>query len=185
MSASQTSDEELPPTTDDQQQDAQTAPEPDEAAQLKDQLLRAMAETENTRRRLQKEIEEAKAYGMVNFAREMLAVADNLGRALQAAQESGKQSEAFKSLVQGVEATQRQLTAAFEKFSVKKMESLGKPFDPNFHQVMTENEDPSKPAGMIIAVLQDGYMIKDRLLREAMVAVAKGGPPKTKVDTSA
>jgi molecular chaperone GrpE len=156
-----------------------------EINKLKDQILRAMAETENTRRRMKKEIEDAQKFAVGNFAKEMLVVADNFTRALEALPQDGGGNEMLKNLIAGVQATQRQLQATFEKFGIRKMDAMGQPFDPHFHQVMMEAEDPSKPAGMIVQVLQAGYMIHDRLLREAMVVVAKGGPAVHKVDTSA
>lgn len=183
-----------PSVTENGEQQADTSAKAAEAAldeaqneigKLKDQILRAMAETENTRRRMKKEIEDAQKYAVGNFAKEMLVVADNFRRALDAVPHDGAGGETLKNLIAGVEATERQLLAAFEKFGIKKIDPMGKPFDPHFHQVMMEAEDPSKPAGMIVQVLQAGYMIHDRLLREAMVVVAKGGPVPHKVDTSA
>ena len=156
-----------------------------EIGKLKDQILRAMAETENTRRRMKKEIEDAQKYAVGSFAKEMLSVADNFRRALEAVPQDGAGGETLKNLVTGVEATERQLLAAFERFGIKKINPMGEAFDPNYHQVMMEIEDASKPAGMVVQVLQEGYMIHDRLLREAMVAVAKGGPTAHKVDTQA
>lgn len=152
---------------------------------LKDQILRAMAETENTRRRMKKENEDAQKYAMASFAKEMLVVADNFRRALEAIPRDDASSETMKNLIAGVEATERQLLASFEKFGIKKISPLGQLFDPNYHQVMMEQEDLGKPAGTVLHVLQDGYMIHDRLLREAMVVVAKGGAPARKVDTQA
>lgn len=156
-----------------------------EMGKLKDQILRAMAETENTRRRMKKETEDAQKYAVSSFAKEMLNVADNFRRALDAVPKDGADNDTLRNLVTGVEMTERQLLAAFEKFGIKKLDPIGQAFDPHFHQVMMEQEDPSKPAGMIVQVLQCGYMIHDRLLREAMVVVAKGGPAAHKVDTSA
>ncbi|NTU77241.1 MAG: nucleotide exchange factor GrpE [Alphaproteobacteria bacterium] len=157
----------------------------DEAAKLKDQLLRAMAETENTRRRMSKELDDTRKYAVSQFAKEMLTVADNFRRALEAVPKEGADGEALKTLITGVEAIERQLLANFERFGIKPINPLGQPFDPHFHRVMLEQEDPSKPAGTIVQVLQTGYMIHDRLLREAMVTVAKGGPTVHKVDTEA
>ncbi len=156
-----------------------------EIGALKDQILRAMAETENTRRRMKKEIEDSQKYAMAGFAKEMLTVADNFRRALDAVPKDKAEDETLKTLIAGVEATERQLLAAFERFGIKKIDAMGQPFDPHLHQVMMEAEDPSKPAGMIVQVLQEGYRIQDRLLREAMVVVAKGGPAVHKIDTSA
>ncbi len=155
----------------------------EEAQKLKDQLLRAMAETENTRRRMQKEIAEAQKYAMSAFAGEMAIVADNFSRALAARpkDEDGR----FAGFIEGVEAIERQILATFEKFGIKKIDPLGQPFDPHLHRVMMEQEDLSKPAGTILQVFQPGYSIHDRLLREAQVVVSKGGPAAHKVDTSA
>ncbi len=161
-----------------------------EITQLKDQTLRALAEAENTRRRMQKEVEDTRKYATTNFAKEMLVVADNFQRALAAVPPDAVQNEALKNLMTGIEATERQLLASFERFGIKKIDPLGQMFDPNFHRVMMELDDPEQPAGTVIQVLQPGYMIQDRLLREALVGVAKGGPaavgPKAvKVDKSA
>jgi len=156
-----------------------------EIGKLKDQILRAMAETENTRRRMKKETEDAQKYAVGSFAKEMLNVADNFRRALDAVPKDSADNDTLRNLVTGVEMTERQLLAAFEKFGIKKLDPMGQAFDPHFHQVMMEQEDLSKPAGMIVQVLQCGYMIHDRLLREAMVVVSKGGPAAHKVDTSA
>ena len=153
----------------------------EQIAALKDQLLRAVAETENTRRRAQKEKEDTAKFAVERFAKEMLNVADNFERALQSLPKDTS-DPAVKNMVVGIEATGRQLQATFDRFNIKKMEPMGKTFDPHFHSAMSEIEDPSKPAGTIVQILQAGYTIHDRLLREAMVAVSKGGP--NKVDTS-
>ncbi len=156
-----------------------------EIATLKDQLLRALAEAENTRRRAAKEREDTAKYAITNFAKEMLNVADNFVRALEA---TPKDSEdpAVKNLVAGIDATERQLQAILERFGIRKIEPLGQIFDPNFHRAMLEIDDPSNPTGTVVQVLQPGYVIHDRLLREALVAVAKGGAQiAPKVDTSA
>lgn len=147
-----------------------------EVASLKDQLLRAMAETENTRRRAQREREDTARYAVSAFAKDMLPVADNLRRALDAVpEELREKDELVKSLAVGVEATERQLLAGFDRHGIKKMEPTGASFDPNYHQVMFEIEGTGKPAGTIVQVLQSGYTIHNRLLREAMVGVAKRG----------
>ena len=158
-----------------------------EIADLKDKVLRAMAETENTRRRLQKEIDDTRKYAVSNFAKEMLIVADNFRRALEAIPKDNGNNEALKHLAMGVEATERQLLATFERFGIKKIDPLGQMFDPHFHRVMMEMENTDQPAGTVVQVIQAGYMIQDRLLREALVAVAKDGPAVTahKVDTEA
>lgn len=147
-----------------------------EAAQFKDQLLRAMAETENTRRRAQRERDDAQKYGITNFAREMLSVADNLRRALDAIPaETLAADETLKTLYDGISATERQLEAAFAKQDIKRVWPEGERFDSNQHQAMFEVPGTDKPAGTVVQVLQAGYMIHDRLLRPALVGVAKGG----------
>ena len=147
-----------------------------EVASLKDQLLRAMAETENTRRRAQRDREDASKFAVSSFAKELVSVADNLRRALEAVPAEGReQDEMLKGLAVGVEATERQLFAAFDRAGIKKLDPAGEPFDPNFHQVMFEIENTGKAAGTVVQVLQPGYTIHGRLLREAMVGVAKGG----------
>lgn len=148
-----------------------------EAARLKDQLLRALAETENVRRRGQREREDAQRYAAANFARDMLAVADNLGRALQHIPAEQLDSDpALKTLYDGVAATERQLLSAFERHNIRRVEPLGEKFDSNLHQAMFEVPGTGQPAGTIVQVLQPGYMMHDRLLRAAMVGVAKAEP---------
>lgn len=140
-------------------------------AKLKDDYLRAYAELENTKRRCAVEIEKNSKYAVGSFAKEILSVADNLHRALAAAEElSGSECEQLKK---GVELTESELSKVLAKFGVTKMEPMGKVFDPAFHQVVQEIEDKSKPAGTVVAELQTGYMINDRILREAMVIVSK------------
>jgi molecular chaperone GrpE len=164
-----------------------------EAAQMKDQALRAMAEAENTRKRAQRDRDDAQKYGITNFAREMLTVADNLRRALEAIPaETLQNDEALKNLYDGVAATERQLEAALGKQQIQRIWPEGERFDSNFHQAMFEVPDSGKPAGTVVQVLQAGYKIHDRLLRPALVGVAKGGPaaandaaPGGNVDTTA
>ena len=144
-----------------------------ENAKLKDAYLRACAETENTKKRCQQEIEKNAKFALSSFAKELLSVADNLHRAITSIKEAD--GEKCKSLLQGVIMTQKELTKVFEKFGIRKIESLDKVFDPNFEQVVQEVDDPSKPAGTVIAELQSAYLINDRILREAMVVVTKGG----------
>jgi molecular chaperone GrpE len=146
-------------------------------AEIKNESLRYLADAENTRRRAAKEKEDTVKYAVTKFAREILDVADNLQRALQAAQaDKTDASPAIKNLMTGVEATERQLISALERAGIRKIDPLGKMFDPNLHQVMMEVEAADKPPGTILQVMQPGYTIHDRLLREAMVTVAKGGP---------
>lgn len=147
-----------------------------EAAEYRDKALRAVAELENYRRRADKERDDVAKYAISNFAREMLPVADNLRRALDAQPPAaGEVAAPLKAFVAGVELTERELLAAFERFGLKKIDPLGEPFDHNFHQAMFEIEDPSKPSGIVVQVMQSGYLLKDRLLRPALVAVSKGG----------
>ena len=153
-------------------------------ASLKDQVLRALADAENTRRRSQKEIEDSRKYAVTNFARDMLSVADNFSRALDATPKDTDDA-ALKNLLTGIEATHRQLMATLDRFGIKQMEPVGQPFDPNFHRVMMEIESTDQAPGTVVQVLQPGYVIQDRLLREALVAVAKGGESSPKVNTSA
>jgi len=156
-----------------------------DVAALKDQLLRALAETENVRRRAEREREDTAKYAIGRFAKELLAVADNLRRAVESvSDEARQQNDQVNNLLIGVEATERQLTAAFERGGIQKMEPLDQIFDPNYHQVVMELENTGKPPGTVVQVLQPGYTIQGRLLREAMVAVSKGGEAP-KVDTSA
>ena len=144
---------------------------------MKDQLLRAVAETENTRRRLTRERDETAKYAASTFAKEMLDVADNLHRALAAIPaETLAQDEALKSLHDGVSATERQLDAAFTRQLIKRIWPEGEKFDSNLHQAMFEVPGTSHPAGTVVQVLQAGYTMYDRLLRPALVGVAKGDP---------
>jgi molecular chaperone GrpE len=148
------------------------------AAEYKDKLLRVLAEMENLRKRTDREIADARAYGISNFARDILAVADSMDRALGAldADLQKKADAATKALLDGVELTERELLKVLEKHGVKKFEPLGEKFDPNLHQAMYEVPDPSRPAGTVAQVVQPGYLIGERILRPALVGVAKGGP---------
>lgn len=145
----------------------------EENQKLKDSFLRAYAEAENTKKRCQQEIEKNSKYAISSFAKELLGVADNLQRALSSVDDETKtKCEAF---IKGVELTQNELSKVFGKFGIKKLDSLNKVFDPNFERVVQEVEDKEKPAGTIIAELQSGYTLNDRILREAMVVVTKSG----------
>lgn len=144
---------------------------------LKDKLLRALAETENVRRRGQRDREEASKYAISGFAREMVVVADNLRRALEhVAPDARQKDELLESLAAGVEMTERAMLAAFERFGIRPVESLGQKFDHNLHEAMFEVEDPSQPAGTVVHEMEKGYVLDDRLLRPARVGVSKGGP---------
>jgi molecular chaperone GrpE len=149
-----------------------------ESADYKDKLLRTLADMENLRRRTEREVADARAYGISNFARDIVAVADNMARAMGAldAELREKADAGIKALLDGVELTERELLKVLEKHGVKKFEPLGEKFDPNLHQAMFELPDPSRPAGSVAQVIQPGYMIGERVLRPALVAVAKGGP---------
>jgi molecular chaperone GrpE len=150
-----------------------------EAAEYKDKLLRTLAEMENLRKRTEREVADARLYGIASFAREVLAVADNMHRALAAiGPELREHVDAkVKSLIEGVELTERELMKALEKSGVKKFSPLAEKFDPNVHQAMYELESAEVPPGHVAQVIQAGYMIGERVLRPALVAVAKA--PKT------
>lgn len=149
-----------------------------EIATLKDKFLRAFAEAENVRRRADKEIADAKVYGIANFARDMLTVADDLSRALSAVDDETKDKAEgpVKALLEGIEITERGLAQALEKHKVRRIEPRGEKFDPNLHQAMFEVPDPSVPNGTVVQVVQAGYVIGDRVLRPAMVGISRGGP---------
>ncbi len=146
-----------------------------ENAELKDKVLRLAAEMDNLRKRLEREKEEAVKYAAAQFARDMLSVADNLTRALQAVPEEKRQSgDSFlKSLVEGVEMTLRELLNTFERHNIRKIESHGQKFDPNYHEAMFEVTDTDAETGTIVQVIQEGYTHHDRVLRPAMVGVAR------------
>lgn len=157
-----------------------------EVAEYKDKALRAVAEMENYRRRADKEREDVAKYAITNFAREMLPVADNLRRALDSQPKAeGDVVPQLKAFVSGVELTERELLAVFERFGIKQVSPLGQPFDHNFHQAMFELEDLSQPPGIVVQVMQPGYVLKDRLLRPALVAVSKGGAARPATDQAA
>jgi molecular chaperone GrpE len=149
-----------------------------EAADFRDRLLRSLAEMENLRRRTEKQIADERVYGIASFARDILGVADNMRRALDAVTPELRATadSGVKALIEGVELTERELLKVLEKHGVKKLEPLGAKFDPNVHQAMYEVPDPSVPAGTVAQVVQAGYTIGDRVLRPALVAVTKGGP---------
>ncbi|HXP30240.1 MAG TPA: nucleotide exchange factor GrpE [Stellaceae bacterium] len=143
-------------------------------AETKDRLLRALAETENVRRRAQREAADAARYAAANFAKDLLSVADNLRRALASVPEGEAQDELTRNLLAGVAATERELLAAFERHGLKRIDpALGDRFDHNLHQAMFEVESPDQAPGSIAQVLQPGYVLHDRLLRPALVGVAK------------
>src|SRR4249919_2005720 len=185
------SDSDIRPPTDDDagptvQPDPVAAPKPStsldrELADTKDRLLRTLADMDNMRKRTEREIADARVYGISTFARDILGVADNMHRAMQALDDElrAKADEATKALLEGVELTERELMNVLEKHGVTRVEPLGQKFDPNRHQAMYEIEDASVPSGSVIQVMQAGYLIGERVLRPALVAVSKGGgkPP--------
>jgi molecular chaperone GrpE len=149
-----------------------------ELVDAKDRTLRTLAEMENLRKRTTREIADARSYGITAFARDVLDIADNLQRALDAvpAEAKANADPGLKALIEGVELTERSLLNTLEKNGVKKFDPTGERFDPNFQQAMYEVPDPSVPAGTVVQVVQTGYKIGERILRPALVGVAKGGP---------
>jgi molecular chaperone GrpE len=149
-----------------------------QVAELRDRFLRAVAEAENVRKRAERDIADERVYGITGFARDILVVADNLARTLDAvAAEARSSAEGpLKALLEGVELTDRELQKALAKNGIRQINPQGEKFDPHFHQAMFEVPDARVPAGMVARVIQPGYAIGNRVLRPAMVAVAKGGP---------
>ena len=162
-----------------------------ELADLKDRSLRALADAENTRRRSEREVMDARKYGSSNLVKDLLNVSDNLHRALEAVGEDVKElDETVKNLVVGVQMVEKEMLDVFEKHGVTKLQPIGEKFNHDFHQAMYEVEDTGQPTGTIVELLQPGYVMHDRLLRPAMVAVSKetSEDPSDKadrVDTSA
>ena len=150
----------------------ETAKLAEQIAAVQQDLLYARAETQNVRRRAEKEVADAHAYAATKFARDILSVADNLGRALAALSEEQRADDAIKPLVTGLEATERELMSVFERHGITRIAAIGLPLDPNQHQAMLEIPSDKAP-GTIVQEMQAGYMMKDRLLRPAIVAVAK------------
>lgn len=158
-----------------------------EAAKLRDQLLRALAETENMRKRNERQIEDTRRYAVANFARDLIDIADNLERALGVVPDEARaEGHPMAGLVSGIEAVGRGLQAVFERWKIHRIVPEGQAFDPNRHEAMFEMEVPGQPGGRVAQVMQPGYMIDDRLLRPARVAVTKGpAAPGPRVDTTA
>jgi molecular chaperone GrpE len=148
-----------------------------EATESRDKMLRTLAEMENLRKRTAREVADARAYGITGFARDILDIADNLQRALDAIPAEAKETAdpGIKAFIEGVELTERSLLNTLEKNGVKKFDPSGEKFDPNFQQAMYEVPDPSVPSGTVVQVVQAGFMIGERVLRPALVAVSKGG----------
>ena len=149
-----------------------------ERDELKDRMLRTLAEMENLRRRTEREISDARSYAVTNFARDVLNVADNIHRALDSVPADARATAdgALKGLIDGIELTERDLGKTLERHGVKPVEPEGQKFDPNRHQAMFEVPNPDVPAGTVVQVVQAGYVIGERVLRPALVGVAKGGP---------
>jgi len=148
-----------------------------ELAEARDRTLRTLAEMENLRQRTRREVADSKVYGITGFARDVLDIADNLQRALDAVPAETRElaDPMLKTLIEGVELTERSLLNALEKNGVKKFDPIGEKFNPNFQQAMYEVPDPSVPAGTVVQVVQAGFTIGDRVLRPALVGVSKGG----------
>ena len=156
-----------------------------EASELRDKLLRTLAEMENLRARTAREVADSRTYAVASFARDILTIADNMARALQTLRAELKENAGVKALLDGVELTERELLKVLDKHGVRKFEPQpGEKFDPNMHQAMYEVVDPSLPGGTVAQVVQAGYTIGERMLRPALVAVAKGAP-KPSADPSA
>lgn len=150
----------------------------EEISTLKDQLLRALAEADNIRKRATREQDDARKYAITQFSRELLSVADNLGRALESIPpEASADTPLLKTIIDGVTMTQSALLNILERHGIQKIPALGEKFDPHLHQAMMEVEGPPEKAGTVIQVLQEGYQIQDRLLRPAMVMVGKTAAP--------
>jgi molecular chaperone GrpE len=147
-----------------------------ENSELKDRVLRALAETENMRRRSEREAADARTYAVTNFARDMVSVIDNLERALAsvAPEQRAVADGMLKTLIEGVELTAKDLTSVLGRHGVKRLDPQGEKFDPNFHQAMFEAPDPNVPSGAVSQVVQSGWRIADRVLRPALVGVSKG-----------
>lgn len=160
-----------------------------ELAEAKDKMMRALADAENTRKRAIKEREDIGKYAVSSFARDLLGFTDNFDRALQAIPEEVKTQEdsGMKNVFDGIEAMQREILSVLERHGIKKIEPLGESFNANFHEVMFEAPSPDYPPGIIMQVIEPGYVLHDRLLRAAKVGVSKGadGDAPTRVDTKA
>ncbi|MBB3916499.1 nucleotide exchange factor GrpE [Rhizobium fabae] len=157
-----------------------------ENSELRDRYLRLAAEMDNLRRRTEREVKDAKSYSVAGFARDMLAVSDNLRRALDAIPPEVKAAAdaGLTTLIEGVEMTERAMLSALERHGVRKLEPVGQKFDPNFHQAMFEVPNPEVPSNTVVQVVQAGFTIGERVLRPAMVGVAKGGPKPVEAEAN-
>lgn len=157
-----------------------------EKAELKDRIVRMAADMENLRRRTQRDVQDARDYSIASFAREMLAVSDNLRRALEAIPHEARDAgdAGFKALIDGVELTERSMLQALEKAGVKRIRPENERFDANFHQAMFEIQNADVPHNTVLQVVQDGYVIGERVLRPAVVGVSRGGPKQPRPETA-
>jgi molecular chaperone GrpE len=157
-----------------------------ENGELRDRYLRLAADMDNLRRRTEREVKDAKSYSVAGFARDMLAVSDNLRRAIDAIPDDVRASAdaGLATLIEGVEMTERSMLSALERHGVRKLEPVGQKFDPNFHQAMFEVPNPDVPNNTVVQVVQAGFTIGERVLRPAMVGVAKGGPKIVETETN-
>jgi molecular chaperone GrpE len=172
-------------TGDNQAASPESAALAQEVAETKDKLLRALADMENLRRRTEREVADARVYGVTGLARDLIGVADDLRRALDAADESAAIVDGpAKALCEGVEMIERQLLKVLEKHGIRMFDPQGAKFDPNVHQALFEVPDANIPAGSVVQVIQPGFMLGDRVLRPAMVGVSKGGPKTAPVENS-
>jgi molecular chaperone GrpE len=148
-----------------------------EKIDLKEKLLRTLADMENLRRRTEREVADARTYAVANFARDMLTVADNFQRAIGSVPADSRAGgdPAFKALIEGIELTEREMLKTLERYGVRRIDPQGERFDPNLHQAMFEVPNPDVPSGTVVQVVQTGYVIGERVLRPALVGVAKGG----------
>jgi molecular chaperone GrpE len=170
---------------------ADAAPAPSTAlerehAEMRDRLLRTLAEMENLRKRTDREVADSRIYGVTSFARDILGVADNMRRALDAVPQElrANADPNVKALIEGVDLTERELLKALEKNGIRQFSPQGEKFDPNLHQAMFEVPDATVPAGSVVQVVQPGYMIGERILRPALVGVSKGGPKMAPASSS-
>ena len=156
----------------------------EENAELKDKLLRAAAEMENLRRRTERDKSDTAKFAISNFARDVLTIADNIARAIEhVPDEAAEADEALKSFLEGMQVTERELQNVLERHGITRVDPKGERFDPNKHQAMFEVENAGVPEGTVVEVVQQGYSIAERVLRPALVGVAKGGPKPAKADT--